>query len=1552
MYHLLSPTRITWFVGCALLAASVLGSCGVPASNAAETVRVGLAPGQPNTISFPAAETRYIRLLIHRSHASQPCLDELEIYGPASADNLALASGGAKASASSCLPGFPIHQIAHLNDGQYGNDHSWIAASEEGWAQIELAQVATVDRIVISRDRSGTHTDRLPASFEIQVSLDGELWRSVLCIETTKWSLAELIHILPSRPTQVDFPPRQARYVRMVISSSGGGQPCVDELEVYGLDEQENLALAAGGAQASASSCLEGYAAHRVEHLNDGQYGNAHSWIPAEQSGWAQIELPAIETVRRVVFSRDRAGGYRDRVPTALEIQVSLDGRTWETVKQITSRSDAPLDNPVADESPQDWAWRIVSQLSGPLRQEADARLSRVRTLEDARALLDLLRLDQERRVMLRRLNLEFNPEAIRRAVDDLTASFPDRYQVPAGLDDQLTDAIGRLPQLQLALERGDFNELSDAMAAGQDMLTIARKLLLANPLLDFDEILVLQRKTPPEKNDTYWQWGQKYGMPVNWSCDFRPKNPPVAPWWDDELAALRLHADTSRFRTIFKPPVTHMLQHPELHFDARRMLFSMPGPDGAFQVFEVHVDGTGLRQVTCDTGPDVDNGDPCYLPDGRIIFNSTRLFVGVPCEDGESYVSGLCLADADGRNTRMLTFDQESNWYPSLLHDGRVLYTRYEYANVGHQFGRRLFHMNPDGSSQMEYYGSNSYWPNSIFYARAVPGHSTMVAGVVCGHHGPNRTGRLVLFDPARGRHETSGAVQTIPGFGKPVERIVADELYSDDWPKFVHPWPLSDKYFLVAARPGPEQTEYGIYLVDIFDNLTEICRLADHSLFEPIPIQPRPVPPVIPDRVDLQSNEATVYLADVSQGPGLRGVPRGAVKQLRVFTYNYVYRHTSRRGFGHLATPGVDGPWEPRFLLGTVPVREDGSALFRVPANMPISVQPLDEQGRAMQQMRSWFTAMPGEILSCVGCHENHNTSPTAFADSHTRGRPDAIQPWRGPARGFDFECEVQPVLDRYCVGCHDGTEPNRPDLSRKSAEQQQHISQQYQQTNETIISTLFTPAFLALHPYVRRPHAESNHGAKPAGEYAADTSLLVQMLVKGHHNVELDQEAWQRLYTWIDLGAPDHGSWKNSEWGVPADYYQRRLDMLRQFANRTDDVEWTPPPDRTPEFVAPPPEPQAQSTPACPGWPFTGEEARQLQDKVGRPATLQLEIAPAVLLDFELIPPGEFVMGDPLGAPDERPACRMRIEEPFYISRCEITNSQYAAVADLTHNSGHADWLSIDWRGEGYPLFAAAQPVVRVSWLEARRFCQMLSEKSGRDVDLPSEAQWEWACRAGSNKPLWYGGLDDDFSRRENLAGQEQRSFAFDAKPKWFLRDDRFHDGFLVSAPVGSFGANSWGLHDVCGNVSEWTRSDYRPYPFAAAGDIAESPVADKVVRGGSWRSRPSEATAAHRWKYPAWRKLPRRRLPGRDCRSTAGNARTEIATYEMFPISHNPTSRPLHDGSNIVVGFRTPALRRICHSSNRTGALGRQRATAGSDNVRRRADQAVRVLLGVG
>jgi hypothetical protein len=253
------------------------------------------------------------------------------------------------------------------------------------------------------------------------------------------------------------------------------------------------------------------------------------------------------------------------------------------------------------------------------------------------------------------------------------------------------------------------------------------------------------------------------------------------------------------------------------------------------------------------------------------------------------------------------------------------------------------------------------------------VPGSATQFAAVIGGHHDVPRMGELVLFDTAKGRHEADGVIQRIPGYGKKVTPKILDGLVRGSWPKFLHPYPLSSKYVITACQPTA-QANWGIYLVDVFDNLTLIKEVPGYALLEPIPFRPTQRPPEVPEKVDTSRQDAVVYLMDVYTGGGLRDVPRGTIKKLRLFTYHFAYHGMG----GQVNRIGYDGPWDIKRIMGTVPVEADGSAMFRVPANTPISVQPLDADGKAVQLMRSWFTAMPGEVLSCVGCHERQNSTP----------------------------------------------------------------------------------------------------------------------------------------------------------------------------------------------------------------------------------------------------------------------------------------------------------------------------------------------------------------------------------------------------------------------------------------------------------------------------------------------------------------------------------------------------------------------------------------------
>lgn len=965
------------------------------------------------------------------------------------------------------------------------------------------------------------------------------------------------------------------------------------------------------------------------------------------------------------------------------------------------------------------------------------------------------------------------------------------------------------------------------------ELIALQREILLSNPLLDFDELLIVKRG---ENN---------LGLPQNWQGNCAMS----ALGYDNEIAKLPYKAANAAAACVYRPANSEFVGDIDLHWDGGKMLFSMAGTHGRWQIWEVGMDGAGLRQVSPGEEPDVDNYDPCYLPNEQIIFGSTRCFQGIPCVGGGNTVANLCRMDADGQNARMLCFDQDHNWCPTLLNNGQVMFSRWEYSDTPHYFSRLLFHMNPDGTGQMEHYGSNSYWPNSIFYARPIPNHPTQLVAIVTGHHGVPRMGELVIFDPGRARFEADGAVQRIPGRGKPVEPVIADQLVDNSWPRFLHPYPLNDKYFLVSCKPTPDAL-WGLYLVDVFDNMLLLAETPGYALFEPLPLRKTERPPCVADKVKLDQRDGTVYLTNIYAGKGLAGVPHGSVKSLRVHAVHYTYPQMG----GHINI-GVEGPWDVHQILGTVPVEEDGSAMFKIPANTPVAVQPLDEQGRAMQIMRSWFVAMPGETLSCIGCHEKQNMAPPAATSYAARRAPSEITPWHGPARGFSFKRDVQPVLDKYCTGCHSGAErpdgTKLPDFSRKEKNGWSN----------------FTPSYLELHPYVRRPGPESDYHLQKPLEFHASTSDLIQMLEKGHHGVQLDADAWDRLYTWIDLNVPDHGTWTEHR-AIPGNFHQRRIEMMTKYANRPEDPEVIPAMDTAPvAFTAPAPAPQPPAdVPAAEGWPFPDDEAQRRQQAAGPQTQRVVDLGDGVSMTFTLVPPGTYVIGGD-GEQDEWPRNAVTIDKAFWLGATEVTNQQYAKF-DPAHRSGFQDQHSKDHTTPGYPAEGPEEPVVRVTWAEAQKFCQWLGEKSGAAGSLPTEAQWEWACRAGHDTAFNYGGLDDDFSQRANLADASIKLLAVNginpqpidnpSKYEDFLpKDGRFNDGARIHNRAGAYQPNAWGLFDMHGNVAEWTLSTYKPYPYNAAdGRDDGQPSGKKVVRGGSWQDRPKHARAAYRSAYEPW------------------------------------------------------------------------------------------------
>lgn len=1041
---------------------------------------------------------------------------------------------------------------------------------------------------------------------------------------------------------------------------------------------------------------------------------------------------------------------------------------------------------------------------------------------------------------------------ALQLAVEDLLATFGSRYPKGREFLERIAGArrAWEADNMKTALTEEDVGRIVQLSTGWRQL---QRAALMANPLLDFEELLLVRRSE------------NRLGMPANWQSNSSlPKT-----GYDNEIVRLCLRQPDEKPGTVYRPSQGEFIGDVDLHFDARRLLVSMPaeGGTGDWHVFELNLNEGGLRNLTASMGPGINNYDACYLPDGRIAFTSTAGMVAVPCVRGSSLVATLFRMNADGSNPRQLCFDQEHSWCPTLLHDGRILYTRWEYADLPHSNSRMLFTSNPDGTSQRAYYGSGSFWPNSIFYARPVPGHPTMVAGTITGHHAPARMGELILFDPARGTREAEGVVQRIPGHREKVEPLIQDGLTASSWPKFLHPFPLSERYLIVSAKPSPERP-WGVYLADVFNNLLLIREEAGQALLEPVPLRKTARPPVIPDRIQPERKDAVMLVSDIYAGPGLGGIPRGEVQRLRLYTYTFGYP-----GVGGLyGSIGMDGPWDMRRVLGTVPVAPDGSVVARIPANTPIAIQPLDREGKALQIMRSWFTAMPGETLSCAGCHESMHDTPSMGFVAELNRPPAEIEPWRGPVRNYEFVREVQPVLDQYCAGCHDG-EKEQMDL--RGTAMVSGWSTRMPGNTGAATGGKFSRSYANLHRYVRRPGIESPMPLQTPMEFHADTTELVQILAKGHHRVKLDEEAWDRLVTWIDLNAPFHGRWSTLVGEGIKELEERRASLRACYAKVEENHEQLPDAGAVPvrAAVLPPPEAPPPPPPAVAGWPMSPQEAAQLQAQPGRQAC-QIDLGGGVIMDLAYIPSGAFPLGSVTGFADEFPVTRVNIAKGFWMAKQEVTNRQFRQFQPR-HDSREEDRHGYQFGIPGYSVNGEDMPAVRLSWNQASEFCQWLSAKSGKAIALPTEAQWEWACRAGTASPFWFGGLDTDFSPYANLGDATLADFSGDPytldrtkarfnNPEnpfdnWIPQDARFHDGGFVSEPVGKYRPNPWGLCDMHGNVAEWTASPYRPYPYREPDAQASSGPVKRVVRGGSWYDRPKRCTSSYRFGYREYQKV---------------------------------------------------------------------------------------------
>lgn len=686
---------------------------------------------------------------------------------------------------------------------------------------------------------------------------------------------------------------------------------------------------------------------------------------------------------------------------------------------------------------------------------------------------------------------------------------------VDTGTDEQaLSDVAGRLAQLP-----------ADASADAKTELylqtrRIMRRLALKNPLVDFNSMVFVKRftqETYPDVCLNHMPWVSRPGGDIcvvrNWKSEGESQ---VTPLLNRALGPGHVHGM-------------------DLSWDGTRVVFGFarsrnddpvkgfPGRIGhdtrmaeePIHIFEIGIDGKGLRQLTNDKlWSDL---DPTYLPNGDIAFVSERCGASLQCNemDKDETSCNLFVMRSDGSGIKRLSASKDGDYLPHTLNDGTIAYTRWEYQERGWANMQSIWTIRPDGTGADAVFKQHFNNPWAVEEARSIPGSTKLVA-VAAGHH-TLPAGPVVIVDAAQGINNSAGIAIVTPGV-KPPEGGMSGEPVPeggvfDRGGFYMQPWALSEKYFLASYGYGAETDAkgYALYLIDVFGSKELICRDPQISSFVPIPLRPRPKPPVLPDMTDPRKDYGVCTLTNVAQG-----VPDVDPKRMRYLRISegVMWPYDGKYG-GQRYEPDAKGTsinWTPVRVLGTVPIESDGSAHFRVPADTAVYFQLLDENQMDLRRMRSFISFQPGEVRGCVGCHESRGEAPHFAIQSSkavARQASTPVSPPWGGDRAISFLRDVQPMFDRKCLQCHSGLKPaGGVDLfcgltaSRNTA-------------FETIDGRKL----------VSRSDVHEDSTITMPMSFGSHRSKIVEVLRNELHSkrAALNDREWLTLLTWIDANAP---------------------------------------------------------------------------------------------------------------------------------------------------------------------------------------------------------------------------------------------------------------------------------------------------------------------------------------------------------------------------------------------------------------------------------------------
>jgi hypothetical protein len=650
--------------------------------------------------------------------------------------------------------------------------------------------------------------------------------------------------------------------------------------------------------------------------------------------------------------------------------------------------------------------------------------------------------------------------------------------------------------------------------------------------------------------------------------------------------ALLRLDMDGiyGKATTLIADP-GGVIRDPNVSWDGTRVLFAWKKSDRQddYHLYEMAIANGTTRQLTSGLG--CADYEGAYLPDGGIVFNSTRPVQTVDCWWTE--VSNLYTCDQDGRHLRRLGYDQVHTNFPQVMDDGRVIYTRWEYNDRGQLYVQGLFQMGPDGTGQTEFYGNNSWFPTSLLHARGIPGTQKVVA-IASGHHS-SQAGKLCIIDTAKGRQENEGVTLLAP---ERTTKAVRIDSYGQNGDQWMYPVALNEREFIVSFWPDDGHRSrrerfdgwFSIFYMDAEGRRELLASDPERSCCQAVPLAARPVPPQRPSAVDHSVSTGSYYMQDVYVGPGLAGVERGVARKLRVVSIAYraagvrSNNNAGPAGSALVSTPvgGSNTAWDPKTILGDATIHPDGSAFFAVPARTPVYFQVLDVKNRVINTMRSWSTLMPGERFACTGCHESKNSAPPNYKKSQALSAGlEQLAPFYGPARGFSFRAEIQPILDRHCVSCHDQKGKGAPVDANASANANRNKSFSLlgNAVQDRAAGRRWTESYLALtgakptrqgeqicvsRPLVSWTNPQSTPEVQPPYSCGSSRSGLLTLIEAGHYEVALNREEMDKLAAWIDLGVPfcrdyvEANCWTADEVGKYLHFQAKRL-RLEEYERR---------------------------------------------------------------------------------------------------------------------------------------------------------------------------------------------------------------------------------------------------------------------------------------------------------------------------------------------------------------------------------------------------------------